>query len=91
MSDKTGPVFLERESYRRRRRGDAARLVPFFGLVLLLLPAFWSTTHRTADAIVYIFTVWAFLIVVIGALSRRLSESATPEDNQTTDDSTAER
>ena len=80
MSDKTGPVFLERESYRRRRRGDAARLVPFFGLVLLLLPAFWSTTHRTADAIVYIFTVWALLIVTIGLLSRHLARGAEAEE-----------
>ena len=63
------PMFLERESYRRRRLGDAARLGPFTGLVLLLLSGLWTTT---AGAMIYIFVVWAILIVVIGVLSVRL-------------------
>lgn len=80
------PVFLARESYRRRRLGDAARLVPLFGLVLLLIPAVLSISDRTADAIVYIFTVWALLIVLIGVLSRRLSQGVpTGEDGEAED------
>lgn len=70
------PLFLARESYQRRRLGDAARLVPFLGLALLLMPVLWSDT---AKAMVYIFVVWAFLIVLIAALSPRLV-SSEPED-----------
>ncbi len=63
------PLFLARASYRRRRVADAARLVPFFGVILLLLPGLWTTT---AGSMIYIFTVWAVLILAIGALSSRL-------------------
>ncbi len=45
------PLFLQRLPYRRRRRIDAARLLPVFGLFLLLLPMLWSPERRwrTAD------------------------------------------
>lgn len=64
--------FLERESYRRRRLADAARLLPLVGFVLLLLPVLLKTTN---DALVYIFTVWAVLILLIGLVSRRLARA----------------
>ena len=38
MGRRPEPVFLERQSYRRRRLGDAAKFLPFVGLVLFLLP-----------------------------------------------------
>ncbi len=85
------PVFLARESYRRRRLGDAARLVPLFGLVLLLIPAVLSISDRTADAIVYVFTVWALLIVLIGVLSRRLSQGVPADEGAEAEDSAVER
>ncbi|MEM6386697.1 MAG: hypothetical protein AAF718_10715 [Pseudomonadota bacterium] len=78
-------LFLERESYQRRRWADAARLLPLVGFVLLLLPVLLKTTN---DALVYIFSVWALLIIAIGIVSRRLSqaspeqrEEATPNDS----------
>lgn len=71
------PLFLERQSYRRRRLADAARLVPLLGFVLLMLPGLWTTT---ADALIYIFTVWALLIVTIGLLSRHLARGAEAEE-----------
>ncbi|MEM7753585.1 MAG: hypothetical protein AAF230_09240 [Pseudomonadota bacterium] len=70
MAPRSQPVFLERESYRRRRLADAARLVPVLGFVLLLLPGLLTTTN---EALIYIFTVWAVLIVVTAILSRRLA------------------
>ncbi len=67
-----GPsVFLERETYRRRRIMDAARLLPILGLALFALPLLWPTSEDTAEmgdpvpmsaAVLYIFGVWAFLI-----------------------------
>lgn len=78
MVNKDQPVFLERESYRRRRVADAARLVPALGLILMMFPVIWETT---ADAMIYIFSVWALLIVVIGLLSRRLAKGVPLEDD----------
>lgn len=69
------PVFLERQSYRRRRVGDAAKLLPFVGLVLFLLPVLWTREATTAGGIVFLFTVWAGLILVVAVLSRFLAGS----------------
>ncbi len=71
------PLFLERESYRRRRLGDAARLLPVLGFILLMLPGFLTVT---VDALLYIFSVWAVLIVVIGFLSGRLVKTGADEE-----------
>ena len=76
-------LFLERESYRRRRLGDAARLLPVLGSILLMLPGFLTVT---VDALLYIFSVWAVLIVVIGFLSGRLVETGADEEIGDTDD-----
>ncbi len=70
MARGSEPLFLARESYRRRRLGDAARLVPVLGFVLLLLPGLFTTT---TEALIYIFSVWAILIVAVAFLSRRLA------------------
>ncbi|MGL5011304.1 MAG: hypothetical protein ACRC6I_15600 [Paracoccaceae bacterium] len=74
-------LFLERRSYRRRRLGDAARMLPVFGLILILLPVFWdpgvagSPRSTTWDG-VYLFVVWAGLIAVAALLSRGLTGRA---------------
>lgn len=75
------PVFLERQSYRRRRLSDAAKLLPVVGLVLMLLPLLWSGAGETAGGVVYIFTVWAIMIFVARVLSHRLGENE-PEERQ---------
>jgi hypothetical protein len=74
------PMFLERRSYRRRRLGDAARLLPVFGLVMILLPLLWGpetdqAAHLTAWEGVYLFVVWAALIAAAAILSRALTKS----------------
>jgi hypothetical protein len=74
MSRPPSPLFLERESYRRRRLMDAARILPVAGLVLFLLPALWmrSEAPNTAGEAVYLFAVWAALIVAAGLIARPL-------------------
>lgn len=90
MSDPREPVFLARESYRRRRVGDAARFVPLLALVLFLLPILWAGSNRTADTIIYVFSAWAFLIILLGFLSRRLVD-AVPDKKSAIQETPAER
>lgn len=85
MAKPPEPLFLARETYRMRRRADAARLLPIMGLVLLLLAVFWKTT---AGAMIYIFSVWALLIVVIWALSRSLPDVSGDAPKHRADETT---
>ncbi|WP_299944892.1 hypothetical protein [uncultured Ruegeria sp.] len=92
--DRPSPVrpslFLERQSYRRRRLADAARLLPFLGAAMLALPLLWPDDSEGAEpltlsaAMFYIFACWGALIlisVVFGIAARRLAarENADPE------------
>jgi cobalamin synthase len=72
VSRRPAPIFLERQSYRRRRLGDAAKLLPLVGLVLFCLPILWSHSASTSGGLIYIFVVWALLIVAVLFVSRRL-------------------
>jgi len=82
-------VFLERHSYRRRRLVDVARLLPFLGVLLLLVPLMWmggddpdvvsgaAEAMPMSRAIIYIFSVWGALIlaaVLFGIGARRWGE-----------------
>jgi hypothetical protein len=80
MSRPRPPLFLERESYRRRRLMDGARALPVIGLVLLLLPALWRIDRapNAAGEALYIFTVWALLIVAAALLAGPLRRTETP-------------
>lgn len=81
-------LFLERQSYRRRRLTDAARLLPFLGAALLAVPLLWPD-HRAegeavplSSAILYIFACWGLLILVglvFGIAARRLGARDEPE------------
>lgn len=75
-------LFLARDSYKRRRFSDAARLLPVIGFVLLLLPGLFQTT---TGSLIYIFTVWALLIIVIGLVSNRLVQAETTSASDETD------
>jgi hypothetical protein len=78
------PLFLARASYRQRRIRDAARLLPLLGSILLLLPLLWTGggQTRTSVVLVYIFAIWAFLIVASFILSRWIK----PDPDETTED-----
>lgn len=75
------PVFLERQSYRRRRVVDAARVLPFFGLLLWLLPLLWEKhgfgATPSSVAIVYLFGVWAVLVVGAALVAWALRDTGT--------------
>lgn len=83
------PLFLARAVYRRRRLRDGARLLPFVGLFLLLLPVLGRRGPGEAQTTVYIFIIWAFLILAAAMIAPGLSQpesqndadpSAPPED-----------
>lgn len=65
------PVFLARNSYRLRRVADAARVLPVLGFVLLILPVMWQG-GRTAQGIIFLFSVWLGLIIAAALLARPL-------------------
>ena len=71
------PVYLARGSYRRRRIMDAARLLPFVGVFLFALPMLWGSEESpgatTAREGLYLFAVWAGLILAAGVLARFLA------------------
>ncbi|MGV6802723.1 MAG: hypothetical protein ACWA49_00855 [Ruegeria sp.] len=80
-------VFLERQSYRRRRLADAARLLPFVGAALILIPVLWPNADSEGNgvplssAILYIFACWAVLILVsflFGFAARGISSPDDP-------------
>ncbi|MCP3971616.1 MAG: hypothetical protein GY717_15125 [Rhodobacteraceae bacterium] len=85
MSPPNGSVFVERRTYRRRRMMDAARLLPILGALLFLVPIFWTGNAEapatTARGVIYVFAIWAGLIVV----SARLSRWLTPKGGEDAD------
>ena len=73
MTRPSEPLFLARQSYRRRRLADAAKVLPVLGTILLLMPILWKGGATTAGGLVYVFTVWALLILAVGLVSARLA------------------
>jgi hypothetical protein len=83
------PLFLARQSYRRRRLHDMARLLPVFGTFLMILPMLWgeddSDIRNTASDGLYLLITWIGLIIVAAALSRGLraqEDEASPPSRQ---------
>ncbi len=79
MNQPASSPYLERRTYRRRRMIDAVRLLPILGILLFLVPLLWSTDNQdpaaTARGFVYIFAIWAGLIVLAAGLTRLLRSS----------------
>lgn len=77
MIEKT-PDLAER-AFRRRRRQDAALVLPLFGIVLLLTPVFglFSRDAQIFGAplpFVYVFSIWLLLIILARRMSRLLTK-----------------
>ena len=73
------PLFTGQKTYRARRLGDAARLLPGFGVILFLLPLL----IRPADpavAFLYVFGVWALLILVVALMSKGLAQISVSDE-----------
>jgi hypothetical protein len=83
-------VFLERESYRRRRLMDAARLLPILGALLFMLPLLWpdpdpgEATNGIAmsSAMIYVFAVWIGLIGAIFLFGKATRPGSRRVDGQ---------
>jgi hypothetical protein len=70
------PLFLARDSYRKRRLRDGARVLPIFGTVLVLLPLMWPAVPQMVLAHwIFVFVLWVGLIVLAAVLARGLGES----------------
>jgi len=57
-------LFLEWESYRRKRAMDAANLLPILGLVLFFLPLLVASGRdaiSASGAMLYLFSAWSLL------------------------------
>ncbi|MEF3046565.1 hypothetical protein [Pseudotabrizicola sp. L79] len=90
MAAQRPPLFLRPATYRRRRRRDAARLLPFVGVFLFLLPILWApqqTFRRdTAPDGIYLFIAWAGLIFLTFLITRSLAKPGDDGDPEEPDD-----
>lgn len=87
------PLFLPRPGYRRRRLIDAARLLPVFGGLLLLMPILWAPAETaardTAPDGIYLFVVWAVLVGVAAWFAPGLADAAEEGDAVSGEDDAA--
>ena len=72
------PMFLARDTYRRRRLIDALRLLPVIGLLLFLAPLVGGAGYvrSTAFSGMFVFAAWLGLILAAFVLVRLLAQSA---------------
>lgn len=79
MPRQLAPLFLARAVYRRRRLRDAARLLPVFGLFLLLFPLMWDAPDgsQAGKTLVYLFGAWLVLIGLAAYLAPGLTRPET--------------
>jgi len=93
------PVFLARQSYRRRRLQDAARLMPLLGAFLFIIPLLAAGSVGSGHW-AYLFIAWLGLIVATSVISRGLGRLPSlaeetsqaeqdPEDTILRDENTA--
>lgn len=80
MRPPRGPLFLQRPSYRRRRLIDTMRILPVLGAFGFMMPLLWPEHSATARAFLFVFAVWAALIVLALVLGRRLQRAEHWQD-----------
>ncbi len=76
-------MFVERQTYRRRRLRDAARVLPALGVLLWAVPLLWSIEGDqtvASSALMYLFGVWAILVVAAALIASRLGREAEITD-----------
>jgi hypothetical protein len=81
-------LYLARANYRSRRLADAARLLPVLGAFLMLLPVLWQPgpaaagAHDTGPDGLYLFGVWAGLILAAVLMARHLVPQARAAEDE---------
>ena len=88
MSEPRRHLFVERQTYRRRRLQDAARFLPVLGIVLILVPLLWAEGPEgvsMSGAIRYLFILWAALVAAALVLSLYLREDHPGPDEEPPD------
>jgi TRAP-type mannitol/chloroaromatic compound transport system permease small subunit len=88
MNAEQAAIIAEKRSYRRRRLVDAARLLPAFGVVFFSIPLLWSNMQgaeaggetSTTSAMLYIFGIWALLVIASAVISWRLRPDGGDND-----------
>jgi hypothetical protein len=74
MNERQGPIFLDQTGYRGRRMIDALKILPVLALFLWAIPMLWVSeegNQQTSVALIYLFSVWAGMIILVRILSRR--------------------
>ena len=86
MKRPRAPLFLKRQSYRRRRLRDAARMLPIVGIFFFLLPILWSPGETlrkdTAPDGVFLFAIWLGLVAVAAALAPGLAAEGDDDESE---------
>lgn len=72
----------QEKATRQRRLGDAAKLMPALAAVLMAVPVLWTPGTSTTVALIYVFTLWCVLIVMIALISRALSRSVSRSEGR---------
>ncbi|MFQ5622756.1 MAG: hypothetical protein ACE5FS_05095 [Paracoccaceae bacterium] len=83
MKNRRALPDLAERAFLRRRRQDAALILPLLGLVLLVSPVTaiflrGGFVFGLPVAVVYVFGVWLFLIL----LARRMARLLTDDDTE---------
>lgn len=78
MTEKRLPDLADR-AFRRRRRQDAALVLPIFGVVIFITPIFTILTRNVLIfgaplPFIFIFGFWFLLIFLAYRMSRRLAK-----------------
>ena len=79
MSGGNSPRFLDIQSYRKKRRADAARILPLLGAILLIFPfPFLFVKDTDPDSAValsaYLFLIWIGMVAATFLLSHQLRD-----------------
>lgn len=68
-------LFVQPQTYRRRRVMDTIRALPVLGMLLWAIPLLWSQGEagpKTSSALIFVFVVWIVLVAFAALLIQRL-------------------
>ena len=86
MTKRPAPLFLARQTYRRRRMMDAARLLPLAGIFLFLMPILWQPRSTpepdTVRGVVYLFGAWLILILAARLLAHLVTRAPARDEER---------